>query len=88
MAEQGFDTGGGNGWLGVWGPAGLPRMERERFQAAIKSVLEMPDVKDLVRNNLLQIADYRNGADVDRQLKAELDHWGPIIKASGFKPQP
>lgn len=88
MAEQGFDTGGGNGWLGVWGPAGLPRMELERFQAAIKSVLEMPDVKDLVRNNLLQIADYRNGADVDRQLKAELDHWGPIIKASGFKPQP
>lgn len=88
MSEQGYDTGGGNGWLGVWGPAGLPRAELERIQSAIRGVLEQPDVQEMVRNNLLQIAEYRDGADVDRQLKAELDHWGPIIKASGFKPQP
>ena len=34
------------------------------------------------------VADYRAGADVDRQLQAELAHWGPIIKASGFTPAP
>jgi tripartite-type tricarboxylate transporter receptor subunit TctC len=88
MAEQGFDTGGGNGWMGMWAPANLPRAELERMQAALKVVLEQPDVKELTISKLLQVAEYRSAAEVDRQLKAELDHWGPIIKASGFKPTP
>lgn len=88
MAEQGFDTGGGNGWMGLWGPAGLPRAELERMQSAVKAVLEQPEVKDMVLARLTQFTDYRPGAEVDRQLKAELDHWGPIVKASGFKPAP
>lgn len=86
MAEQGFDTGGGDGWMGVWGPANLPKAELERMQAAIKAVLDLPDVKDLLLSKLLQVADFRSGTDVEKQLKYELDHWGPIIKASGFKP--
>ncbi len=86
MVEQGFDTGGGNGWMGLWGPANLPKAELERMQTAIKSVLEMPDVKEMLLTKLLQVAEFRNGAEVDKQLKYELDHWGPIIKASGFKP--
>ena len=36
MAEQGFDTGGNNGWMGIWAPAKLPKAELERFQAALK----------------------------------------------------
>ena len=30
LAEQGFDTGGDNGWMGLWGPARLPKAELER----------------------------------------------------------
>jgi tripartite-type tricarboxylate transporter receptor subunit TctC len=88
MAEQGFDTGGNNGWMGMWGPAGLPRAELERMQNALRAVLDMPDVKQSILNNFVQVAEFRGGADVDKQLKSELDHWGPIIKASGFKPTP
>ena len=29
---------------------------------------------------------YRNGAEMDALQRAELAHWEPIIKASGFKP--
>lgn len=87
MAEQGFDTGGNNGWMGVWGPAKLPAAELERVQAAVKLVLESPEVKELLVSKFLQISDYRGGAEVDAQLRAELAHWGPIIKASGFTPQ-
>lgn len=86
MAEQGFDTGGGNGWMGMWGPANLPKAELERMQTAIKAVLDQPEVKEMLLSKLLQAAEYRPGAEVDKQLKSELDHWGPIIKASGFKP--
>lgn len=88
MPEQGFDTGGSNGWIGVWGPAHLPKPELERMQTAIKAVMDMPEVKELVMSKFVQVSDYRSGADVDKQLKAELDHWGPVIKASGFTPAP
>ncbi|MEY2619366.1 MAG: hypothetical protein RL522_2368 [Pseudomonadota bacterium] len=88
MAEQGFDTGGSNGWMGMWGPAGLPRAELERMQNALRTVLDMADVKQAILTNFVQVAEFRGGADVDKQLKSELDHWGPIIKASGFKPTP
>jgi tripartite-type tricarboxylate transporter receptor subunit TctC len=87
MAEQGFDTGGSNGWMGIWGPAKLPNAELSRLQGALAKVLSDPDVKGTLLTRLLMVPDYLPGADVDRQLKAELDHWGPVIKASGFTPQ-
>jgi tripartite-type tricarboxylate transporter receptor subunit TctC len=88
MAEQGFDTGGDDGWMGLWGPAKLPKAELDRMQAALKTVLSQPDVKELMMTRFLQVADYRPGTDVDQALAAELAHWGPVIKASGFKPAP
>lgn len=87
MAEQGFDTGGDDGWMGIWGPAKLAPAELDRMQNALKMVLGLPEVKELMMTRLLQVADYQPGAEVDKTLRAELAHWGPIIKASGFKPQ-
>ena len=58
------------------------------MQNALRTVLDMPDVKQSILTNFLQISEFRGSADVDKQLKSELDHWGPIIKASGFKPTP
>lgn len=88
MAEQGFDTGGSDGWMAVWGPAKLPKAELERMQAAIQKTLADPVIKETLLSKFLQIADYRTGAEVDKQLQAELAHWGPVIKASGFTPAP
>jgi tripartite-type tricarboxylate transporter receptor subunit TctC len=88
MTEQGFNTGGDDGWMAVWGPAKLPAAELERMQTAIKNVLATPEVKEILLSKFLQVADYRSGADVDKSLQAELAHWGPIIKASGFTPAP
>lgn len=88
MAEQGFDTGGGNGWMGVWGPAKLPKEELDRMQNAIKAVLGTPEMKEMLLTKFLQVSDFKPGAEVDKDLQAELAHWGPVIKASGFKPTP
>ena len=88
MTEQGFNTGGDDGWMAVWGPAKLPKAELERMQAAIQKTLADPVIKDTLLSKFLQIADYRTGAEVDKQLQAELAHWGPVIKASGFTPAP
>lgn len=86
MAEQGYDTGGNNGWMGIWGPAKLPKAELERLQGALGRVLSNRDVKSIMLTRLLQVPDFQPGTEVDRQLKAELAHWGPVIKASGFTP--
>lgn len=88
MTEQGFNTGGDDGWMGVWGPAKLPREELERMQNALKAVLSAPDIKEMLLSKFLMVSDYQSGAEVDKQLQAELAHWGPIIKASGFTPAP
>lgn len=86
MAEQGLDTGGNNGWMGIWGPAKLPKAELERMQGALGRVLANREVKSIMLTRLLQVPDFQPGNEVDRQLKAELAHWGPVIKASGFTP--
>ena len=88
MAEQGFNTGGDDGWMGMWGPARQAPAELERMQRALQVVLGLPEVQDIMMNRLLQVADYQPGSEVDKTLAAELAHWGPIIKASGFKPAP
>lgn len=86
MAEQGFDTGGSDGWMALWGPAKLPASEVERMQSALKKTLADPEIKNALLTKFLQVPDYKPGTEVDRQLQAELAHWGPIIKASGFTP--
>lgn len=87
MAEQGYDTGADGGWMGMWGPAGLPPDKLARMQRALQFVLGLPEVKDLMATRYLQSADYRPGSEVNQTLAAELAHWGPVIKASGFTPQ-
>ena len=87
MAEQGFDTGGDDGWMGMWAPAGLSKAELDRMQRALQFVLSLPEVKELMASRYLQVADYRPGSEVDKSLAAELAYWGPVIKASGFTPQ-
>lgn len=88
MAEQGFNTGGDDGWMGLWGPAKLPREELERMQNALRVVLGTPEMKEMLLSKFLMVSDYQSGSEVDKQLQSELAHWGPIIKASGFTPAP
>jgi tripartite-type tricarboxylate transporter receptor subunit TctC len=85
FAEQGIDITSGEGWTGMWAKAGTPAAELERLQRAVQQVLQMPDVKDTMSNRLWAHPHFRNAAETDALLRAELAHWEPIIRASGFK---
>lgn len=85
FAEQGIDVTSGEGWTGMWARAGTPATEIERMQKAIQQVLQMPEVREQMAQRLWVQPHYRNGADMDKLQRAELAHWEPIIKASGFK---
>ena len=86
FAEQGIDVTSGEAWTGMWAREGTPAAEIQRMQKALQQVLQMPDVRDLLSQRLLVHPHYRSGAELDALQRAELAHWEPIIKASGFKP--
>lgn len=87
FAEQGIDVTSGEGWTGMWAKAGTPSAEVQRMEKAIQQVLQMPDVKDLMSQRLMVHPVFRNAGEMDQLQRAELAHWEPIIKASGFKPE-
>lgn len=85
FAEQGIDVTSGEGWTGMWARAGTPAAEIERVQKAVQQVLQMPDVKEQMSQRLWVHPHFRDGGELEAVQRAELAHWGPIIKASGFK---
>jgi tripartite-type tricarboxylate transporter receptor subunit TctC len=86
FAEQGIDVTSGEAWTGMWAREGTPAAEILRMQKALQQVLQIPDVRDLLSQRLLVHPHYRSGAELDALQRAELAHWEPIIKASGFRP--
>lgn len=87
FVEQGIDVTSGEGWTGIWAKAGTPKAEVQRMEKAIQQVLQLPEVKEVMSQRLLVHPVFRNGAELDALQRAELAHWEPIIKASGFKPE-
>lgn len=87
FAEQGIDVTSGEGWTGMWARVGTPAAEIQRMQKAIQQVLQMPELREQMMQRLWVHPRYRNGAEMDALQRAELAHWEPIIKASGFKPE-
>jgi tripartite-type tricarboxylate transporter receptor subunit TctC len=87
FAEQGIDVTSGEGWTGVWAKAGTPAAEVTRVQNAIRQALQMPEVREVMTQKLWAYPLFRNGTELEAVQRAELAHWEPIIKASGFKPE-
>lgn len=86
LMEQGFKVDTGDAWTGMWAPAKTPKAELVRMQAALKQVLAMPDVRDILTSKQTMQPDFRPAAELDALQRKELAYWGPVIKATGFKP--
>jgi len=87
FAEQGIDVTSGEGWTGMWAKAGTPAAEVTRVQNAVRQILQMPDVQQQLSQKLWAHPQFRTGPELEAVQRAELAHWEPIIKASGFKPE-
>ncbi|MEZ5658159.1 MAG: tripartite tricarboxylate transporter substrate-binding protein [Burkholderiaceae bacterium] len=86
MKEQGIDVTSGEGWTAMWAPAGTPKAELERMQSALEAVLGTPEMREALMSKLFVVPDFRPAAQAGARERAEIDHWRPIIQASGFKP--
>jgi len=82
--ELGYDIEGG-GWYAAYAPAGTPAPVVDRLSKAIIAGLNAPDVRGKLDNYGLEPTGLPP-AELARIHRRDYDQWGPVIKASGFKP--
>ena len=71
-------------WLGVWGPAKLPREIAERLSAEIAKLLKQADVKErLLAQGMEPIGD--TPAQFAGFVQREFEQWGKVVRAAGVK---
>ncbi len=83
--ELGFNF-EGQGWYGLYAPARTPPGLIARLNKAVLEGLAKPDVKARVTKLSLE-AIPSTPAELAARQKADLERWGPVVKASGFKPE-
>jgi tripartite-type tricarboxylate transporter receptor subunit TctC len=79
---KGFDV---SIWHAMYAPKGTPKPVQDKLNAALKAALKDPDfVKREEALGAVIVTDARvNGADHKKFVQAEINKWGPVIKAAG-----
>ena len=86
FTEMGFANLEDYPWYGFFAPAGTPQPVVDRFGAAVKKVLAMPEIKTKLTDMGLHVA-YEPQKQFADRVKTYTKTWDGIIKASGFQPQ-
>jgi len=82
--ELGFDI-EGNGWYALFAPAKTPKDLVERYARAAIEAIRSPEMKARLENMGLEPTGL-GPTELAAIVRADYDKWGPVIKASGFKP--
>ena len=71
-------------WLGIWGPAKLPRDITERLSAEVAKLLKLPDVRErLATQGMDPIGS--TPAQFAEFVRKENEQWSKVVKAAGVK---
>lgn len=84
FAEAGYRI-RGEGWHGIYAPAKTPAEVVARLNEAVVAAMRAPEL----RSRLMAVGLQPTGtspSELAKVQKADSDLWGPVIKASGFKP--
>ena len=82
--ELGFNIEGA-GWYAAYAPAKTPKETVDRLAGAIVAAIKAPDIRDKLESLGMEPTGL-GPEDLARIHKMDFDKWGPVIKASGFKP--
>lgn len=79
---KGFEVGV---WHGIYAPKGTPKAAVDKLVAAMQAAMKDPDFTKRMADLGATVygPDKANPAAHSAHLKAEIDKWGPIIKAAG-----
>jgi tripartite-type tricarboxylate transporter receptor subunit TctC len=84
FVEQGFAGVVGDNWAGVLAPAGTPAPVIAKFNAALVSALNEPDLRSRLHNAGVTPAP-STPEDFEKYLREENARWGKIIREKGIK---
>ena len=76
----------GQGWYGLYAPARTPTATIERLYRVVAAALAAADVRDRL-GKLSPEAKSSTPAALAALHKIESTRWGPVVRASGFKPE-
>lgn len=82
--ELGYDL-EASAWYALFAPAGTPKELIDKYAKAAIDVVHSPDMMQRLEQMGLEPTGLPP-ADLARILRSDYDKWGPVIKASGFKP--
>ena len=83
LVESGFKDIQVETWLGFFVVARTPPQIVARLSAAIGSALKGPELAESFARAGMDVS-YAGADEFASILRADLDRWGPIVKASGF----
>lgn len=75
----------GAGWYAAYAPAKTPKETVDRLSSAIAEAIRSPEVRVKLEAMGLEPTG-TNAAELARIHRADYEKWGPVIRASGFKP--
>jgi tripartite-type tricarboxylate transporter receptor subunit TctC len=73
-------------WLGVFLPAKTPAETVDNLNRVIRKALGKDEIKAAFTKISYEIVG-ASQADFARLIKSDFERWGPIVKASGYKPE-
>jgi len=86
MTEEGFPDMDGDGWIGIFVPAGTPKEIIALLYDEVVKITALPDVKEqLVTLGFNPVANRPD--QFDTQLRFELEKWGKVIRAANLRSQ-
>ena len=86
LAEAGLGGYPGQGWWGLAAPKGTPPDVVKTLNAALREVLEMPDLKKRALDLGIE-AKASSPEEILDRLKADIDKWAQVIERAGIAKQ-
>jgi tripartite-type tricarboxylate transporter receptor subunit TctC len=84
VAESGLPGFEVTAWIGMFVPAGTPANIVERLNQELHRALARPDVRERILNAQME-PDPTTPQEMSRQVRAEFNKWGELIRARGMK---
>jgi tripartite-type tricarboxylate transporter receptor subunit TctC len=86
VGESGVPGYESSGWYGLWGTAGTPSSVLTALNQAVTKILDAPATREQFGAQGLQPIPTSAEA-FGKRLREEIRKWGPVVKASGAKPE-
>jgi tripartite-type tricarboxylate transporter receptor subunit TctC len=84
FAEQGINGLDRDDWFGIYVAGNASPEVVQRLSAVTKEAVESAPFQKALRDNFLNPA-WSTPQELAQRARADHDHWGPLVKASGFK---